>query len=83
MGVFVGVMIGSLASIVAAQTPAPKRQIIYTHTSREVRDAHHPTYDIYSVNADGTDIRAFTSDGNSHSPLGHPTADKYSSSKMV
>ena len=41
-------------------------RIVFDHCAD---DNHpYPTIDIYSVNADGTDLRALTTDGHSHGP---------------
>ncbi len=53
--------------IAAAPTPkALTGRIVFDHSAD---DSHpYPTIDIYSVNADGTQLRALTNDGHSHDP---------------
>jgi Tol biopolymer transport system component len=53
-------------------SPSQNGTIVYEHTTLAAGDDYHPTNDIYSVSADGTNIKALTNDGNSHSPSWSP-----------
>lgn len=55
-----------------AQTVSPKRTIAYVHTTKDARDSYHPTFDIYSMSPDGTNVTQLTHDGNSSVPTWSP-----------
>jgi Tol biopolymer transport system component len=58
--------------LLRAQSGSVNETIVYTHTAHDARESYHPSNDIYSVSSDGTNIRAVTSNGNSHSPSWSP-----------
>jgi Tol biopolymer transport system component len=69
--------IGFLVGLVDAAQPNHQNDTIaYTNTTDDAGSGYHPTYDIYSMRADGTNTKALTNTGSSESPTWSPDGQR-------